>query len=393
MKILFVTPLDPYECYSGGGVRTRILWNALRKVGDVYTTVLLAWGERMCSQKPVESDKIKYARDFNACNYKARFRQMVFRGFMGRNLDENFLDKDELLSRLGWSGTEFDLVVTRFAWMNTRIAAWKIAPVVLDIDDLPTEDFATLHRKNMPFLNGLRESFIVRWWQNFSFRMAKGAWLPNQFQMPVVERFCPCVYLPNVVRAVDDNYDSGIVRRKRLMSVGSLDYKANREGIDWFVRNVWPEFHKIHPNYEYVVAGHGLPEALNKEWSAVEGLNVLGFVKDLDLAYAECEAVVAPVFIGGGTAVKVIEAIAHGRKVFATRFALRGLTKAQISQAGVVEFSTAQDFTIAFEKWCARPEHGQGLEKEGMRRMIEENYSVPFFEAQVRHLIEGVLKH
>jgi glycosyltransferase involved in cell wall biosynthesis len=63
---------------------------------------------------------------------------------------------------------------------------------------------------------------------------------------------------------------------------------------------------------------------LRREWQAVGGVEVLGHVEDLAAVYAKSRAVVVPMYDGGGTKIKVLEALAHNRCVLLTRYAHRG---------------------------------------------------------------------
>ena len=55
-----------------------------------------------------------------------------------------------------------------------------------------------------------------------------------------------------------------------------------------------------------------MDEALRARLAAVEGVEVLGLVADLPGALAAARAVVVPIWEGGGTRLKVLEALAAG---------------------------------------------------------------------------------
>lgn len=76
---------------------------------------------------------------------------------------------------------------------------------------------------------------------------------------------------------------------------------------------------------KYVIAGKVAPADCVCHWSAVPGVEIFGFVEDLDSLYEESLAVVAPVFSGSGTCIKVQETGLRGRTVFAAPFAARGM--------------------------------------------------------------------
>ena len=392
MKILFITPLSPFEIESGGGVRTRKLWCALRQAGDVYTSVLKNFGDRYESRKPEENDRVKFIDPFNAKKIPVRNALMMALGAICHRMDWAFQNEHWIVNRLGWGDVKFDLVVTRFAWMNCQVAAWKIAPLLIDIDDLPSEDFNTLERPRLPRWKGFVKAWLINRWQAFSLRKARAAWIPNPFQMKIVERYCPCFYLPNIVDIPAERYDRLVSRKFEIISVGSFSYFANTLGVDWFLDNVWGALHKKFPDLAYVIIGGRLEEKYKKKWSSIPGVTYAGFVRDLDQKYAESLAVVAPVFIGGGTAIKVLEAVAHGKKVFATPFALRGLSKDQLKKANVDSFENADEFIAEFQRFLALTEEQRIAMAKEMRIMICEEYSLGFFKQQIELAITQISK-
>ena len=392
MRILFITPLSPFEIQSGGGVRTRMLWRALGHEGDVYTSVLGAFGDRYESKRPEALDRVKFVEPFNAKKIAIRTSLLMAMSAIWHRMDWAFQNKCWILKRLGWENIEFDLVVTRFAWMNCQVAAWKIAPLLIDIDDLPIEDFNTLERPYLPYWKGLIKAWLINRWQAFSLRKAKGSWIPNPFQMKIVEHYCPCYYLPNIVDIPEEGYDCKVQHKFEIISVGSFSYFANTLGVDWFLENVWGAMHREFPELTYVIVGGRLENQYKEKWSAIPGVIYAGFVRNLEQMYAESLAVVAPVFIGGGTAIKVLEAIAHGRKVFATPFALRGLSDKQLSRANVDSFSTAEELIVQFRRFLSLTKDKRANISRQMRTMISEEYSMEFFRRQVglaiKHLKE-----
>lgn len=377
MKILFITVYDPLNVRCGGSVRNRFIWEALNKCGEVYTTVLKD------SVKPhVDSERrICYVSPFESMR---RTRAETFvRAISGVGIDGCFAERRDILASLGWPESSFDCVVVRFLRLVTGCAAWKVAPVIADIDDLPSEDFDTMERPNMPWIKGVFKSWCVRRWQNFRLKKCCSAWLPNPLQLDFVRRYCPCELLPNIARKVAEDYDKGVSRKRQLMTVASFAYEPNVQGVAWFLKDVWPTVYERYPDLSYAIAGYGLEVSLASEWEKIPGVKVLGFVNDLDRLYAESLAAVVPVFSGGGTAVKVIEAMSYGKKVFATPFGLRGLSDWQKRKAALDEFHDAEEFLSQFDHAMLSIDSVGG----GMRQVYRECFSQEFFESQVSKVI------
>ncbi len=103
---------------------------------------------------------------------------------------------------------------------------------------------------------------------------------------------------------------------RSLFYLGRMDWPPNREGLEWFLNNVWPELHRRAPDIVLRVAGSGEDHWL-EPWRKAPGVHFLGRIPDPAAEYAACHLVIAPVFWGSGTRVKILEAAAHGRSVIA----------------------------------------------------------------------------
>ena len=385
MKILFITFYKSGEVRCGGSVRNMHLANALAKCGTIYTTVL---GRE---KEGVDSEYVRFRPYFRAKRTGIRQSRFIILCWLLPFMDWAFLGKNEILEKLGWAGERFDLVVTRFAFLVTDMAAWKIAPVVCDIDDLPSEDFDTLKKPHLAWWHGKKWSWLTRRFQGFMFRKCMVTWLPNHEQLPIAAKYSPCIYLPNVVKHVPPDFDNGIAKHFQLMSIGWFRHPPNVHGIDWFLENVWDDVRQMFPRMEYAIVGRDLAGEYVEKWGKKPGVRLLGFVDDLDVVYAESLAVVTPIFVGGGTAVKVIEAMAHGSKIFATSFAVRGLSREQIDNAHISVFSDATSFCRQLAEYVSMPDESKARLKADAICVAEKDYSVEAFSKTVSNTINRVM--
>ena len=99
-----------------------------------------------------------------------------------------------------------------------------------------------------------------------------------------------------------------------LLFVGSMDYAPNAEAARRLACAIAPRV----PGAETWIAGRCPPSGLG-------AARVLGAVDDLTDAYAGARVVVVPLRAGGGTRLKVLEALAHGRPVVSTPLGCAGL--------------------------------------------------------------------
>jgi glycosyltransferase involved in cell wall biosynthesis len=108
-----------------------------------------------------------------------------------------------------------------------------------------------------------------------------------------------------------------------VLFLGSMDWEANVDGVDYFCRGVWPLVQAAVPNAKFFVVGRN-PHPRVTAWAA-EAVEITGRV-DSVLPYLEQAAVfVVPLRIGGGTRLKIYEAMAAGKAVVSTTVGAEGL--------------------------------------------------------------------
>ncbi|HEY0757685.1 MAG TPA: glycosyltransferase family 4 protein [Acidisarcina sp.] len=109
-----------------------------------------------------------------------------------------------------------------------------------------------------------------------------------------------------------------------LFFVGVLGYPPNSDGLAWFAREVWPLIIAERPRVRLEVAGHAPPPEVMK-LNDIANVTVRGFVEEIISYYQQASVVIVPLRAGGGTRLKVLEAMALGRAVVSTTIGCEGL--------------------------------------------------------------------
>lgn len=113
---------------------------------------------------------------------------------------------------------------------------------------------------------------------------------------------------------------------KRAIWVGGMNDEYNREAVLYFAKNIMPIIRTQIPDFRWRVVGRDSPPALVKMASlAGSGIELVGFVDDLAKHYLDSAIVVVPLTSGGGTKLKVLEAMAMGRAVITTPIGAEGI--------------------------------------------------------------------
>ena len=111
--------------------------------------------------------------------------------------------------------------------------------------------------------------------------------------------------------------------KRSISFIGSLDWAPNLEGLNWFLKEVWPLLHAADPELEFHIAGRKTPDSI--AGLGLDQVVVHGEVADSSAFLAAHPLTVAPILSGSGIRVKILEAMAQGRVVLATPMGLEGL--------------------------------------------------------------------
>jgi glycosyltransferase involved in cell wall biosynthesis len=104
---------------------------------------------------------------------------------------------------------------------------------------------------------------------------------------------------------------------------GRLDYPPNAEALLWLLRDVWPRIRARRPDARLVVVGPNPPDAARE--LAGPDVEITGFVPAVPPYFARANVVIVPMKSGGGTRLKVLDALASGRGIVSTRVGAMGV--------------------------------------------------------------------
>lgn len=112
-------------------------------------------------------------------------------------------------------------------------------------------------------------------------------------------------------------------RPVRLLFLGSFDYHANVDALNFFVQD-WARWADDLP-WRIDVVGSGDVSNLSRRARTSPRTTLLGRVQDVGKAYLTHDALIVPMRLGGGTRLKVLEGFAHGIPVISTRVGVEGV--------------------------------------------------------------------
>ena len=133
----------------------------------------------------------------------------------------------------------------------------------------------------------------------------------------------PSVVIPVTMPRLDNYEGSPEVLPGTVFHIGSMDWRPNQEGIEWFLEKVWPLVAKQAPEMKFFLAGKRLSPGFYKY--ASESVIVAGEVPSAIEFIADKQVMAVPLLSGGGMRVKIIEGMAAAKTIVSTRIGAEGI--------------------------------------------------------------------
>lgn len=109
-----------------------------------------------------------------------------------------------------------------------------------------------------------------------------------------------------------------------LLYVGAMHYYPNIDAVHYFFETMFDRIREAVPNTQVQIVGHSPPHDI-QEMARQPGIQVTGSVDDVRPYYSSATVFVVPLRLGGGTRLKIIEAMAMGLPVVSTSVGAEGL--------------------------------------------------------------------
>lgn len=125
-----------------------------------------------------------------------------------------------------------------------------------------------------------------------------------------------------------------------LFFIGALDWLPNLQGLDWFIKEVWPKIHIALPDLEFHIAGKKMPQQFYNH----AGQNIIahGEVPSSEEFMNDHSVLLSPLVSGSGVRIKIIEAMAMGKVILSTTVSAEG--SGAIDGEHILIANTADEF-------------------------------------------------
>jgi glycosyltransferase involved in cell wall biosynthesis len=155
-----------------------------------------------------------------------------------------------------------------------------------------------------------------------------------------------------------------------VVFVALLGWRPNVDAAVWLAERVWPLVRRRRPDARLLLVGRSPAPPVQR--LACADITVTGTVPDVRPFLARAQVAVAPLLSGGGTRLKVLEALDAGRPVVATRIGVEGLE--DLVGHGVVVADTPARMSAALCDLLADPDRARALGARG-RRAVADRYA------------------
>ncbi|MEM9017889.1 MAG: glycosyltransferase, partial [Verrucomicrobiota bacterium] len=340
LRILWVKsgPLLPLN--TGGRRRTHAMLEHLAKRHEVTYLANLAEGQLLDpgeegspyakekiwipSREPAEGSVAYLAEAL--CNLLFSTRPLVLDRYENPKLRERLLELD--------GSGRFDLVICDFLTPAVSFDFDQLAtPAILFQHNVEAQIWKRLAREK----KNLATQLYFR--DQYSRMFEAERLLSEKFESVITvspedaERCREDYGLSNVLGAVATGVDTDFFRPPeraapasgRIGFLGSMDWMPNIECVHYFVREILPRVRKNLPEARFRVIGRNPASSVRRLGEEDHGIEITGTVEDVRLHLDQCDLVVVPLQSGGGTRIKIFEAMAQGVPVVSTTIGAEGL--------------------------------------------------------------------
>ncbi len=371
MRILVISQWFPYPPDNGARLRTYYL---LKHLARRHEIVLLSFTQREVLPEHVEAVRA-YCAAVETVPFRP-FHPAHLRALMGfflprpRALTDTYSPRMGALVRETLRRERFDLVLASTIGPTATTAMYvrghRGLPRVLE--DLELSIIVDRTRNEQAWL--ARQRLRLTWWKLRRFtagllRDLDGCTVASEREKSLVQRLVPgyrhLTVVPNGLEPERYEGDFGPPEPDALVFPGSLTYIANLLAMGFFLGKVMPRIVARRPKARLYITGRtgGINLA---RLPLSENVVLTGYLEDVRPRVARSQVCVVPMTIGGGTRLKVLEAMALGVPVVATTKGAEGL-----------EVRPGEDLLLADDPATFAAQVVRLLEDPVLRRRLAEN--------------------
>ena len=376
MKILIVSAQFPYPPRFGFATRVYQLARLLAKRHEV-TLLSYAQPHERAGVTALGEEMTVLAVEYEATSTRAKRAAQALslfslRPYHCRKLHSERMQQaiDDLCSR-----EEFDVIQLE----SSFLCAFRFpseARLVIDQHNIEYEVFQRMSEgeRSMPRRAFNRAEyarcrrFEYRWWDRVA-----GCAVTSEREVRILRARAPQTPVAAVPNGVDLAYyrpEPGEARPRTVVFNGTLAYRPNLDATQHLIDDIWPLVLRSHPDARLTIVGR--VTGVDVRRLRRPGVELVGEVPDIRPYLHAAAVVAAPVRIGGGTRLKVVEGLAMGKAIVSTSLGCEGLAVRDGEHLLIADDGPA--FATRVLELFDDPAQRVALGQAG-RRLVERNYS------------------
>ena len=397
MRILIITNIFPYPPISGGALRN---YNLLRRVAQHHEVWLAS-----ILESPTQLEGLSHLSELcqEVLTGLVRRRRkiehlpgLLFYAARGWPLELKFRYSQELAQKVRQlcSQVDFDIIQIEESRMALyleelpRKSQSKNILTFYDVAFAQTARFVSLDQPALTRLRSVLHSWEMRHWEARYTKRFDCAITVSEVDRSLLLGEDPNLRVEVIPNGVDTRQYQPLLRANQppaIMFLGNMSYFPCIDAARYLIKEILPHVRRAIPEMEvWIVGADPVPEVRQLE---CDYIHVTGRVPDVSSYYDRSTVSVVPLRAGGGTRLKILEAMALGRPVVSTSIGCEGL-----------DVINGEHLLVA-----DRPEHfseqivclfrDQVLYKKivtNARRLVENNYDWDSIAGKLMNLYDSI---
>lgn len=380
MKVLFLALYPPFPAVDGGRIRT---FNTLKQISARHKVSLLCFEDPLAAS-PHQNVLQSLCQEVYTVPKPAKRRRSLADKLVDLfrldpvGLKGHYSPEMASLIRKAILNDNYDLVHIDQILLAQYTAAMANVPWVLthhNIEALAQSRQHSIDQRSL--FKKISDRLERARWKRYEIQMSRRAGAVvtvSEFEARYFRQFVSLEKVFVSPNGVDLEYFQPVERtptQLRLLFTGRMDYPPNVDAMLWFCQEVWPALRREIPDVELLIVGRDpAPQIRNLDGS--NGVIVTGMVDDVRPFYAQASVFIVPLRSGGGTRLKILEALAMGMPVVTTSLGCEGLEVVNGRDLLVVD--EQNEFVRKIFELLQSPTRRIELGKCG-RRLVVEKYS------------------
>ena len=239
----------------------------------------------------------------------------------------------------------------------------------IDIDDIRSQVVRSEALNETKMINRFKLKIQTRIWRFRESRMLNkfaGFGVCSEADRDYLGSLPSIHVIPNGFQRPDRAPQRNPVSPARIGFIGTLDYPPNADGLSWFITQVWQRIKEQCPSIRLRLVGSGTNKGLARLGTDIDGL---GYLADTTAEIASWSMMVVPVFVGGGTRVKISEGFSKKCPIVSTSLGAYGYDVRDGTELFIAD--AAQPFAAACLKLIQRPQEAVEMAERAWKIFLD----------------------